>query len=154
MSAAASLGHAHLLVRDVARSVAFYTELLGLKVTEQRPGEWAFLTSGDAHHELAFSQVGADAPGPLDGGVGLFHLAFDVPDKRAFAEVLQRLIERGIAIRPVDHRISWGVYFSDPDGNGLEISCDTRAEGDGTPFWEGNNRPLDTETVLALLGTR
>ncbi len=154
MPAAVSLGHAHLLVRDLARSVAFYTELLGLQVTEQRPGEWAFLSSGDAHHELALSQVGTEAPGPQDGGVGLFHLAFDVPDKRAFAEVLQHLIQRGVAVRPVDHRISWGVYFSDPDGNGLEISCDTRAEPGGAELWEGRNRTLETETVLALLTER
>ena len=58
------LGHAHIFVRDVERSKEFYSEVLGLEITESEPGRWAFLSSGEAHHELALSQVGADAPGP------------------------------------------------------------------------------------------
>jgi catechol 2,3-dioxygenase len=147
----AKLGHAHLLVRDVERSTEFYTSILGLRVTEQAPERWAFLTSGDLHHELALSQLGPDAPGPEEHRVGLFHLAFDVDSKTAFAEVVKRLIERRVEVRPVDHRIGWGAYFCDPDGNGLEVYCDTRGEPDGAPLWEGRNRPLTVEQVLEHL---
>lgn len=145
------LGHAHILVRDVEKSTKFYTEVLGLQVTESEPDRWAFLTSGEAHHELALSQVGADAPGPLEGGVGLFHLAFDAADRVDFARILQRLLDRNIEAQPVDHRISWGIYFSDPDGNGLEVCFDTRNEPDGAGLWEGENRPLTKEQVLSVL---
>ena len=146
------LGHAHLFVRDVERSTRFYTEILGLKVTEQRPESWTFLSFGEAHHELALSQVGMDAAGPDEGMVGLFHLAFDVEDKATFAEIVQRLVHHGVEVHPVDHRIGWGAYFSDLDGNGLEVYCDTRHEPDGAQLWEGKNRPLSKETVLAVLG--
>lgn len=148
---AAKLGHAHLFVRDVKRSTAFYSQVLGLEVTEQREGAWAFLSSGEAHHELALSQLGMDAPAPAAGAVGLFHLAFDLPNKVAFAQILSRLLDRGIEVEPVDHRISWGVYFSDPDGNGLEISCDTRSDPGGSAMWEGDNRPLTTDQILTVL---
>ena len=145
------LGHAHIFVRDVETSKKFYSEVLGLRVTESEHGRWAFLSSGDAHHELALSQVGADAPGPVDGGVGLFHLGFDAADKSDFARIIQRLLDHHVDIDPVDHRISWGVYFSDPDGNRLEVCLDTRDEPDGTDLWEGRNRPLPVERVLSAL---
>jgi len=145
------LGHAHIFVRDVERSKQFYAEVLGLRVTESETGRWAFLSSGDAHHELALSQVGADAPGPVEGGVGLFHLGFDAADRTHFAQIVQRLLDRKVDISPVDHRISWGVYFSDPDGNRLEVCLDTRGERDGTDLWEGENRPLTTDRILAVL---
>lgn len=150
----ARLGHAHLLVRDVERSTEFYADVFGLTVTEYEPGAWAFLSSGDAHHELALSQIGMDAAGPDEDRVGLFHLEFEVPDKTSFAVVVRRLVDRGVELRPVDHRISWGAYFDDPDGNGLEIGCDTRQEVDGVDLWEGTNRPLALESVLELLEAR
>ena len=146
-----TLGHAHIFVRDVERSKEFYADVLGLQVTEYEPGAWAFLSSGEAHHELALSQVGAEAPGPLDGGVGLFHLGFDVANRTEFARILQLLLKRGIEVDPVDHRISWGMYFSDPDGNRLEVCLDTRREPDGTALWEGQNRPLTEERILSAL---
>ena len=148
----ARLGHAHVFVRNVEASAAFYSEVFELAVTELRPGEWAFLSSGEAHHELALSEVGADAASPVEGSVGLFHLGFDAADKVHFARVLKRLLDRGVEVHPVGHRISWGVYFPDPDGNTLEICLDTRGEPDGSDLWEGTNRPLTVEKALAALG--
>jgi len=78
-----------------------------------------------------------DAPAPDPKGVGLFHLAFDVPSKRAFAQAYAKLSRDGVETAPVDHRIGWGLYFNDPDGNGLEIYCDTRKERDGEPCGAG-----------------
>ena len=147
----AKLGHAHLFVRNVEKSTEFYTSILGLQVTEFEPDRWVFLTSGQLHHELALSQVGMEAPGPEEGRVGLFHLAFDVESKADFARIVNTLLERGIDVEPVDHRIGWGAYFSDPDGNGLEVYLDTRSEPEGVPLWEGQNRPLDKEKVLVYL---
>ena len=84
----AKLGHAHLLVRNVEISTEFYTSILGLRVTEFEPDRWVFLTSGELHHELAMSQLGMDAPGPEEGRVGLFHLAFDVEKRRSLRRSL------------------------------------------------------------------
>jgi catechol 2,3-dioxygenase len=83
--------------------------------------------------------------------VGLNHLAFDVPDKRSFAEAYRKLVDGGVEVEPIDHRIGWGCYFKDPDGNGLEIYCDTRNATDGDNLWRGKDRPLTREHILAAL---
>lgn len=142
------LGHAHIKVRDLERSTAFYQEVFGLELRE-RAGGFAFLSGTDVHHEIALQEVGPDArlPGRFD--VGLFHVAFEVPDRESLAERYRYLVGRGVRAVAVDHRISLAIYFSDPDGNGLEIYCDTRHEPDGAANWEGENRPVQERSLLA-----
>jgi len=145
------LGHAHLFVRELQRSVAFYRTFLNFRVTETVADTTAFLTSGEAHHELALTAKGLNAAPPQPDGVGLFHLAFDVPDKRSFAEAYQKLVGANVKVSPVDHQIGWGLYFEDPDGNMLEIYCDTRKEADGASEWRGENRSLPPDRITAEL---
>jgi len=143
------IGHAHLKVRDLARSVAFYTRFLGMRVTEKVDERYVFLTGGHFHHEIALQQVGAMAPSPPENGTGLYHVAFEVPDKRSFVLAYRHLTQAGIVVSTVNHYISWAMYFDDPDGNGLEIYWDTRNEPGGLKLWAGNNAPLDMEPMLA-----
>lgn len=145
------IGHAHLKVRDLARSVEFYTRFLGMHVTEQVDRRYVFLTGGDLHHEIALQRVGVMAPGPPAEGTGLYHIAFEVPDKRSFALAYRALTQAGIYVAPVDHYISWAMYFDDPDGNGLEIYCDTRDAPGGRRLWAGDNASLDEAKILAVL---
>jgi catechol 2,3-dioxygenase len=112
---------------------------------------YAFLTSGPLHHEIALQRVGPNAPRPPAHGTGLYHVAFEVPDRRSFAQAYQTLKEAGIPVSPVDHFISWAMYFDDPDGNGLEIYADSRTLPEGRPLWHGENAPLPEETILAEL---
>ena len=145
------IGHAHLKVRNLDRSIDFYTRYLGLHETERVGNAYAFLTTGPYHHEIALQQVGPNAPQPPARGVGLYHVAFEVPDKRSFAEAYHVLTQAGISVVLVDHFISWAMYFNDPDGNGLEIYWDTRNEPGGHQLWHGENAPLQEETILAAL---
>ena len=145
------IGHAHLKVRDLQRSIDFYRRFLALDVTEVVGNHYAFLTGGAFHHEIALQNVGADAPKPPARGTGLYHVAFEVPDMRSFALAYRSLREAGIAVLAVNHFISWAMYFDDPDGNGLEIYWDTRTEPGGRALWHGDNAPLDDETILAAL---
>lgn len=140
-------------VRNLERAIDFYTRFLGMHETERVGSQYAFLTSGPFHHEMALQQMGEDAPQPPAHGTGLYHVAFEVPDRRSFAAAYRALVEGGIAVAPVDHYISWAMYFDDPDGNGLEIYCDSRNMPDGRPLWRGENAPLTEATILAELDT-
>ena len=135
----AHLGHVHLRVRDVDRAVAFYTDVFGLEESE-RIGRYAFLTFGEHHHDVALQEVGPDAPGP-GGGVGLYHVAFEVDDEDELRELYERLTERGVTVSPVDHGISKALYFADPSGNGLEAYVDTRDQL--TEDWDGRSARFD-----------
>ncbi|MCB0713287.1 MAG: VOC family protein [Ignavibacteriae bacterium] len=135
------IGHAHLKVRSLERSVEFYRNVFGLQVREQIGG-FAFLSGTEMYHEIALQEVGEAARLPGRSDVGLFHVAFEVPDRDALSERYHYLLSQGMRVFPVDHRISLAIYFSDPDGNGLEIYCDTRDEADGAEIWEGRDRRL------------
>jgi catechol 2,3-dioxygenase len=143
------LGHAHLKVRDLDQAVAFYTRFLGLWVVERQGNQYAFLSAGDMHHEIALQNVGPRAPQPPPHGTGLYHVAFEVPDRASFAAAYRALVDAGVEVAPVDHLISWAIYFNDPDGNGLEIYWDTRCETGGQQLWRGRNVPLPESKILA-----
>lgn len=145
------LGHAHLKVRDLQRATAFYTEFLGLRVTEMVGDQYAFLSDGLRHHAIALQRIGADAPTPGRFSTGLYHVAFEVADKAAFALALRELRDAGVQVNPVDHLISWAMYFTDPDGNGLEIYVDTRSEPDGASLWNGINVTLDEKIGITFM---
>ncbi len=145
------IGHAHLKVRDLDRAAAFYTKYFSLEFVERVGDSYVFLTGGEFHHEIALQNVGAYAPQPAREGVGLYHIAFEVPDKISFANAYKALTDAGIKVALVDHCISWAMYFDDPDGNGLEIYWDARNEPDGVKHWRGINLPLERDDVLAVL---
>lgn len=136
-----TIGHAHLKVRDLERAITFYGELLGLAVTE-RVENYAFLSATGRHHELALQEVGPNAATPPRGGVGLYHIAFEVENRAELDAVHQKLQAVGLPVTAVDHGISEALYFDDPDGNGVEIYRDTRSEPNGAPLWLGVTRPL------------
>lgn len=116
------LGHLVIRVRDLERSERFYSDVLGLHVTNKRPGQMIFLSAGDSSsHELALVPVGDDAPGPETDRVGLYHFAWEMESlddlKRLYADMKAKDVKiGGIG----DHGISLGVYFFDPDGNEIE----------------------------------
>ena len=145
------IGHAHLKVRDLDRAVAFYTRFLGLHEVERVGNHYVFLSSGSMHHEIALQKVGPNAPQPSPYGTGLYHIAFEVPSRQALAEAYFALQAADVEIGPVDHLISWAIYFNDPDGNGLEIYCDTRRDPGGAEIWRGRNVALTEDQLRAAL---
>jgi catechol 2,3-dioxygenase-like lactoylglutathione lyase family enzyme len=127
------IGHVVLNVRDLAASQAFYVDVVGLKVTQTMAGG-AFLTCGEAHHDVALVQArsGQDSPPasrPLGGRTGLNHLmlwAGSVEDVRA---TYRRLKAAGNeTARPVDHGWVRSIYFLDPDGNTVEVGYEVPPE--------------------------
>ena len=122
-----ALDHVNIFVRDAERSLAWYTDLLGLHVQDiSRHPDWrmrgAFLACDPDHaHDIALFEVGPDAAGPQPRQVGLNHVAWRMASLDDLADVYRRLRDKGVDVRVADHTVSIGVYFSDPDGNGLEV---------------------------------
>jgi catechol 2,3-dioxygenase len=122
-----ALDHVNIFVRDAERSLAWYTDLLGLHVQDvsRHPDgrmRGAFLACDPDHaHDIALFEVGADAVGPQPRQVGLNHVAWRMATLEDLADVYRRLRAKGVDVRVADHTVSMGVYFSDPDGNGLEV---------------------------------
>ena len=116
------LGHLVIRVRDLEESERFYTDVLGLKVMNKRPGEMTFMSADTAlSHELALVPVGEDAPGPEESRVGLYHFAWEMDSLDDLKKLYSVMKERGVKIGGIgDHGISLGVYFFDPDGNEIE----------------------------------
>src|SRR5215831_14484714 len=118
------LGHVNIYVRNVERSHQWYEDVLGLHTYDYMPDRAAFLSADiEQSHEVALIEVGDNAPLQQKGQVGLNHMAWMMHSLDDLKELYQRLKDRGIAISSVaDHGISIGIYFSDPDGNGIEVS--------------------------------
>lgn len=133
------IGHAHLKVRDIEKSIEFYTRVLGFKTSEAIPGQFAFLTGGEMHHELALQQAHPSAPSASPRALGLYHVAFEVASREELAEAVTKLESYGLEVHLVDHGISLAAYTNDLDGNGLEIYLDTRQSESGRQIWAGQS---------------
>src|ERR1700730_9021083 len=117
------LGHVNIYVRDAERSHKWYEEVLGLHTYHRRPGWAAFMAADlDQSHEVALMQLGDDAPGPQRGQVGLNHMAWRVESLDDLKDFYARIKDKDVPIdRVADHGVSLGIYFRDPDGNGIEV---------------------------------
>ena len=121
----AGIGHVLLRVADEEESKRFYRDVLGFEVAEQDPEHGGvFMTLGDGFHTLDIVQhpEPRGAARPEKGGLGLIHIAFKVASYAALRDAYAHLLEQGVEIqRAVDHVCQRSLYFTDPDGNGLEI---------------------------------
>ena len=120
------IGHVHLKVADLERSLRFYRDVLGFDVIQQIGNSAAFLSAGGYHHHLGLNtweSLGGTPPPP--GATGLYHFAIVYPTRAALADALRRLISAGIALDGAsDHGVSEALYLRDPDANGLELYWD------------------------------
>ncbi len=148
------LNHAVLYVRDVAASVDFYRDTLGLQVRSQMPGRAAFLRApGSANdHDLGLFAVPDGRP-PASRYLGLYHLAWEVGTLAELAEIRTRLTDRGALVGSSDHRVSKSLYAKDPSGIEFEVMWRVPAE-----HWEQETSdgpmiaPLDLDAEIARWG--
>lgn len=126
IDAAVRIGHVHLKVSDLNRSLAFYCGVLGFELKQRYGDEAAFLAAGGYHHHLGLNtwdSRGGEAP--PRGTTGLYHVAFLYPSRPALAAALRRLTAAGIKLDGAsDHGVSEALYLHDPDGNGIELYFD------------------------------
>ncbi len=119
------LNHAVLHVSDLARSVAFYTEVLGFRVKVDR-GRAAFLQAEGStnDHDLGLFQVGPEAADSAAGttAVGLYHLAWEVDTLDELERIATALAGHGALVGASDHATTKALYAKDPDGLEFEVS--------------------------------
>lgn len=125
-----TIGHVHLKVADLPRSLKFYCDILGFELTTMYGDQAAFISAGGYHHHIGLNTwYSKDAkPAPLHNA-GLFHVAILYPTRKDLAIALERLNKAGIRLTgAADHGVSEALYLNDPDENGVELYWDRPKE--------------------------
>lgn len=156
MDPEARIGHVHLKVSDLKRSLTFYQEMLGFDLMQRYGDQAAFLSVGGYHHHIGLntweSQGGRKPP---KGSTGLYHFAILLPHRRALALVVSRLLEYDWPLDGAsDHGVSEAIYLHDPDENGIELYVDRpKEEWPRQPDGKLSmvTRPLDINALLKCI---
>ena len=159
LPSATRMGAVHLDVTNGERSRLFWTHYVGLTEISDAPDE---ITLGVDDEPMIVLHPGAT--GPVAGRhTGLYHVAIHLPAKKELARVVARLFSQRYPNSPTDHAETMATYFSDPDGNGIELTFETPergalALGDGRGVaimadgsTQGPTEPLDVEDLLSTL---
>jgi len=137
------IGHVHLKVADLERSLAFYCGVLGFTLMQRFGTQAAFISAGGYHHHIGLNtweSLGGQPPAP--GTTGLFHTAILYPERKDLGDALRRLQAAGIPLDgAADHGVSEALYLRDPDQNGVELYWDRPKEQ-----W-----PVDANGGLSML---
>lgn len=126
IDAGVRLGHVHLKVADLQRSLDFYVGVLGFELMQRFGNQAAFISAGGYHHHIGLNtweSLGGSPP--PRGSTGLYHTAILYPTRAALADALRRLIDANITLDgAADHGVSEALYLHDPDQNGVELYWD------------------------------
>jgi len=151
-----SIGHVHLKVSDLERSIKFYTEVLGFEITMRYGHGAVFLSAGDYHHHIGLNtweSAGGSPPPPHS--TGLYHFAILVPNRQELARAVKRLGDHKWPIDGAsDHGVSEALYLRDPDDNGIEIYVDRPRDQwphDPDDHLTMVTRPLDLDSLMSEL---
>ncbi len=145
------IGHVHLHVSDLERSVAFYRDVLGFNIVRLMGDEGAFLSVDGYHHHIGLNTWGTK--GVKNDGVrrpGLYHFALNFPTEEGLAKTVKRVLDAGWKLTGAsDHYTHEAVYLDDPDGIGIELAWDR-----DTSFWGPIFDPTKTVEDLVALQKR
>lgn len=146
------IGHVHLKVSDIERSLKFYCDVLGFELTQRYGSQAAFVSAGGYHHHIGLNtwESKGGNPPPL-GATGLYHFAIRYPTRAALADAFRRLRGANTNLEGAsDHGVSEALYLRDPDGNGVELYWD-RSKEDWPKNPDGSismyTRPLDLKSL-------
>jgi catechol 2,3-dioxygenase len=147
------IGHVHLKVSDLEKSLAFYCGVLGFELMQRWGTQAAFISAGAYHHHIGLNTwESLHGLPPPPGSTGLFHVAILYPDRATLGDALRRLMAAKVPLDGAsDHGVSEALYLRDPDENGLELYHDRpKEEWPRSP--DGSvamfTRPLDLPALL------
>jgi catechol 2,3-dioxygenase len=150
------IGHVHLKVADLDRSLAFWRDVLGFDEMARIGDQAAFISAGGYHHHIGLNTwESKGAPPAPRRSAGLYHVAVRFPDRGSLADAVRRVLQAGIALEGAsDHGVSEAIYLRDPDDNGVELYRDRPR--DEWPTDENGNftmytAPLDVQALLGNL---
>jgi catechol 2,3-dioxygenase len=153
--AGTKIGHVHLKVSNLERSLDFYQGLLGFEIMQYYGSSAVFISAGGYHHHIGLNTWHSKDAGPASvKSAGLYHVAILYPERRDLALVLKRLLDAGYPLTGAsDHGVSEAIYLNDPDGNGIELYRDKPR--DQWPFEKDGSLqmstdPLDVQDLLSL----
>lgn len=135
--------HVQLKVSALARSIEYYTTIIGFKVLKQTETE-AYLTADGQTSLVSLVEVPNAAP-LQPGFTGLYHLALLLPSRKDLGNIVQHFVNLNVRLGAADHDVSEALYLNDPDGNGIEIYID-RDESEWT-WSEGEQVHMVTEQL-------
>jgi catechol 2,3-dioxygenase len=117
------IGHVHLKVADLKRSLGFYCDILGFELMIMYGKDAAFISAGGYHHHIGLNTwYSKNAPPSSVNSVGLFHTAILYPSRKDLAAIYDRINRANYPFTgAADHGVSEALYLDDPDGNGVEI---------------------------------
>ena len=149
------IGHVHLKVTDLERSLQFYRDLLGFEMQQRFGDSAAFISAGGYHHHIGLNTWHSKNAGPAPvRAAGLYHTAILYPTRKDLAIVLKRLIAAQYPLTGAsDHGVSEAIYLDDPDKNGVELYWDKPMEEwpkDGAGNLQMITAELDIEDLLQL----
>ena len=151
-----SIGHVHLKVADLQRSLDFYTGLLGFELMQLYGDSAAFISAGGYHHHIGLNTWQSKNSLPAQGQhPGLYHVAIVYPTRKDLAIIFKRLHDAKYPFDGAsDHGVSEALYLSDPDENGVELYWDRpKEEWPLTPDGKINmfTRPLDLNDLVKTI---
>jgi catechol 2,3-dioxygenase len=149
------IGHIHLKVADLERSLKFYRDLLGFELQQYYGDSAAFISAGGYHHHIGLNTWHSKDAGPAPvKAAGLYHTAILYPTRKDLAIILQRLVAAQYPLTGAsDHGVSEALYLDDPDGNGVELYWDKPKEEwpkDAAGNLQMITAPLDLQALLSL----
>ena len=176
----ARLNHVAYVIRDAGETADFYSGILGLPMTEfiiddkvpstgdAFPYVHLFFELGDGSSLAFFESIGLPEPAKSSHpAYDVFnHLALDVGSKGEVDRWAEHLSAHGVSfIGPVDHTVIYSIYFHDPNGIRLELTCNTLWKPDhagakeGLSAWtrakaEAKQRGGDLEPLHRLIAER
>src|SRR5947207_13353652 len=123
------IGHVHLTVADLARSLGFYRDVLDFEVTTRYGSNAVFLSAGGYHHHIGLNTwAGRGAPAPPPGTTGLYHFAILYPDRKTLAAAVRRVLQANILLEgAADPGVREAIYLHDPAGHGVQLYRDRPA---------------------------